>query len=94
MRAHVARMYCENCKRTFETRAALESHRSVPNAESTGICNYRDAPESAGITSEMVTRLKKRWRGATIQEKWDRICEILFPEEADPMPRKFTCTEV
>jgi len=90
----MARIYCKNCDQSFDNMAAVESHRSFQNAEMGKFCDYQDdALEHVGlITHPMEVELRNRWKYSTPREKWDRIYSILFPDEAIPVPCKFTGT--
>src|ERR1700734_521039 len=87
-RTHMAPIHCDRCKQIFDTTDALESHRSVPNAEFFQICEYQDIPEPPGITPIIERRIRSRWRNVPTLEKWDKIYSILFPNEAIPLPCK------
>jgi hypothetical protein len=90
----MAPIYCDRCKQIFDTSAALESHRSVPNVEFFQDCEYTDVPKPAGITPDIRERLRPRWRKVPTLEKWDRIYSILFPDETIPLPCKSSCVEI
>lgn len=85
----MARIYCENCRQTFEN---VEPLRLSPDAELERACDHSHPLKSTGtITPAMAGDLKERWRNATPPEKWNRIYGILFPNETIvPLPSKST----
>jgi hypothetical protein len=78
-------LQCYRCGEIFDNASKLRDHAGMENP-----CKNQELQEVEGFGAAELKVLRKRDRGQTEVEKWNKVYMILFPNDEEiPSPCKF-----